>query len=77
MEPPIQVEYFLSDGAMMLIFVLLGDKFGHRLLHTVSEAGEHGRTTGQDDVGAYILSELMSSIAPPDGVIKFLSQWLW
>ena len=52
--------------------MLLGDKFGHRLLHTVSEAGEHSRTTGQDDVGVEVLPELMSNITPPDGVIKFL-----
>ena len=74
MEPPIQVEYFLSGGAMRLMFVLLGDKFGHRLLHTVNEAREHGRTTGQDDIGVEVLPELMSNITPPDGVTYKVSQ---
>merc|ERR1712228_236401 len=58
MDPPIQTEYFLSGGAMILI-LMVESKSGDFLLHTVSNTRVHGGASGHDSVGIEILTDPM------------------
>merc|ERR1719357_2533903 len=42
-------------------------ELGDFLLHTISNTGEHSRTTGQDDVGVQVLSDVQVTVH--DGVV--------
>merc|ERR1719216_72365 len=66
MEPPIQTEYFLSGGAMILILMVDGAK-AVISLHTVSNTRVHGGATRHDGVGIKILPDV--NIALHDGVV--------
>merc|ERR1719197_1046855 len=66
MEPPIQTEYFLSGGAMILIFMVDGAR-AVISLHTISNTWVHGGTTGEDVVGVKILTDI--NVALHDGVV--------
>merc|ERR1712164_112592 len=66
MDPPIQTEYFLSGGAMILIDGG-GSKSGDLLLHSVGNTGVHGGATGHDGVGVQVLPDV--NIALHDGVV--------
>merc|ERR1712018_969052 len=66
MEPPIQTEYFLSGGAMILILMVEGAR-AVILLHAVSNTGVHGGATGKDGVGVQVLPDV--NVALHDGVV--------
>merc|ERR1719237_1470832 len=67
MEPPIQTEYFLSGGAMILILMCGGSQGGDLLLHAVSNTGVHGGASGHDGVGVQVLPDV--NVALHDGVV--------
>merc|ERR1711971_655388 len=66
MEPPIQTEYFLSGGAMILILMVDGAR-AVIFLHTISNTGVHGGATGHDGVSVQVLPDV--NIALHDGVV--------
>merc|ERR1711890_112297 len=66
MDPPIQTEYFLSGGAMILILMVEGAR-AVILLHTVSNTGVHGGASRHDGVGVQVLPDV--NIALHDGVV--------
>merc|ERR1712183_991851 len=67
MEPPIQTEYFLSGGAMILIFMVDGGQSCDLLLHSVGNTGVHGGASGEDSVGVQVLPDI--DVALHDGVV--------
>merc|ERR1712210_403974 len=67
MEPPIQTEYFLSGGAMILIFMVEGGQGSDLLLHSVGDTGVHGGASGEDSVGVQVLPDI--DVALHDGVV--------
>ena len=74
MEPPIQVEYFLSaTWTDDLDLCVVGDHRadsllgGELLLQAVSETREHGGTTGQDNVGEKVVPDI--NITPHNRVM--------
>merc|ERR1711944_104254 len=67
MEPPIQTEYFLSGGAMILIFMVEGGQGSDLLLHSVGDTGVHGGASREDSVGIQVLPDV--NIALHDGVV--------
>lgn len=67
MEPPIQTEYFLSGGSDDLDLHARRRERSELLLHTVGNTGEHGGTTGEDDVAVQVTTDI--KIALEDGVV--------
>merc|ERR1712050_430199 len=69
MDPPIQTEYFLSGGAMILIFMVGGarDEISFCIR---SDAGEHRRPAGENRVRVKILSDV--DVALHDAVVRRL-----
>merc|ERR1712210_29661 len=66
MEPPIQTEYFLSGGAMILILMVDGAR-AVISLHTIGNTGVHGGASGHDSVSVQVLPDV--NIALHDGVV--------
>ena len=84
MDPPIQTEYFLSGGAIILIFIVLKrtlcieerpnclpwGKSSDFLLHTVSNSWVHGGSSGENSVGVEVLTDI--DIALHNGIVSSL-----
>merc|ERR1712080_11584 len=65
MDPPIQTEYFLSGGAMILILMVEGARAVISFC-TVSNTRVHGGASRHDSVGVQVLPDV--NIALHDGV---------
>merc|ERR1712107_868203 len=66
MEPPIQTEYFLSGGAMILILMVEGARAVISFC-MVSDTRVHGGASGHDGVGVQVLPDV--NVALHDGVV--------
>ena len=66
MEPPIQTEYFLSGGAMILIFMVEGARAVISFCMRSAMPG-YGGASGENGVGVEVLSDV--NVALHDGVV--------
>eukprot|EP00091_Calanus_sinicus_P023684 TRINITY_DN812_c0_g1_i6.p1 TRINITY_DN812_c0_g1~~TRINITY_DN812_c0_g1_i6.p1 ORF type:complete len:112 (+),score=6.90 TRINITY_DN812_c0_g1_i6:302-637(+) len=67
MDPPIQTEYFLSGGAMILILMVDGARAVISFCIRSAIPGYSGGASGHDSVGVQILTDV--NIALHDGVV--------
>ncbi len=73
-EPPIQTEYLRSGGATILTLTLDGARAPKFFLHAVSNAREHGRPPGQNDVAEELAADV--DIASGDGVVPIYCSYI-
>ena len=67
MEPPIHTEYFLSGGAMILIFMLLGARAVISFCILSAITWVHAGASGENGVGVQILTDI--NVALHDAVV--------